>query len=205
MSTGSAVNVRLMTKLAAVALGMFAFGYLLVPLYKAFCDWTGVNVLALSEREATGSFNARASLKNTQVDYSRTVVVEFDTNSRGPWTFRPELRQLRVHPGELSTVMFDLQNVQGRSMTAQAIPSYAPAQVQSYFNKLECFCFTEHTLAPGEHKRWPVVFYISPKLPRDVHTVTLSYTFFEVGQGVPSPAVIRSQAPQDALLGKVGA
>lgn len=189
------VNRRLMFKLMVVALGMFAFGYSLAPIYKAICNWTGVNVLALSERESAGSFNARSPVKNTQVDYSRTITVEFDTNARGPWRFKPELKNVHVHPGELATVMFELENVQDRSMRAQAIPSYAPMQAQSYFNKLECFCFTEHTLAAGEKKRWPVVFYISPKLPGDVRTVTLSYTFFEVGGAIAPPKSV--QAPVD--------
>ena len=99
--------VALMGKLLIVAAGMFAFGYLLAPIYKAICNWTGVNVLALGEREAAGSLNARATAKNTQVDYSRTVMVEFDTNARGPWKFRPEIRNIQLHPGELTTVMFE--------------------------------------------------------------------------------------------------
>lgn len=182
-------NTNLMSKLFAIALGMFAFGYLLVPMYKAICEWTGVNILALSEREASGSMNGRAGLTNTQVDTSRTITVEFDTNVRGPWQFAPEKRFVEVHPGELVTVMFEFQNVQNRTMSAQAIPSYAPREAQSHFNKLECFCFNEYSLAPGEKKSWPVVFYVSPKLGKDVKTITLSYTFFEVGSTVPSAAV----------------
>jgi len=182
-------NTSLMSKLFAIALGMFAFGYLLVPMYKAICEWTGVNILALSEREASGSMNGRAGLTNTQVDTSRTITVEFDTNVRGPWQFAPEKRFVEVHPGELVTVMFEFQNVQNRTMSAQAIPSYAPREAQSHFNKLECFCFNEYSLSPGEKKSWPVVFYVSPKLGKDVKTITLSYTFFEVGSKVPSAAV----------------
>jgi cytochrome c oxidase assembly protein subunit 11 len=181
-------NKGLMAKLFAVTLGMFAFGYLLIPMYKAICEWTGVNILALSEREASGSMNGRAGLTNTQVDTSRTVTVEFDTNVRGPWTFKPEKRFVEVHPGELITVMFEFQNAQDRTMSAQAIPSYAPLQAQAHFNKLECFCFNQYTLAPGEKKSWPVVFYVSPKLSKDVSTLTLSYTFFEVGAAVPTAA-----------------
>jgi cytochrome c oxidase assembly protein subunit 11 len=188
--TGLNKNFSLMSKLFAVTLVMFAFGYLLVPMYKAFCEWTGVNILALSEREASGSMNGRAGLTNTQVDTSRTLTVEFDTNVRGPWQFTPEKRSVQVHPGELITVMFDFQNVQDRTMSAQAIPSYAPREAQSHFNKLECFCFQEHTLAPGEKKSWPVVFYVSPKLSKDIKTITLSYTFFEVGSSVPSASIM---------------
>jgi len=162
-------------------------------------------VLALGEREAAGSMNARATVKNTQVDYSRTVMVEFDTNARGPWKFRPEIRNVQLHPGELTTVMFEIENQQPHTVKVQAIPSYAPGQAQAYFNKLECFCFTEHTLAPGERRRWPVVFYISPKAPRDMSTVTLSYTFFEVGGGVPKPVAAAVKPAVTAVRAAAGA
>lgn len=122
---------------------------------------------------------------NSQVDKSRRITVEFDANARGPWDFKPAQRSIQVHPGELTTVMYEFRNVQNRTMAAQAIPSYAPAQAQSHFNKVECFCFDQWTLKPGESKQWPVVFVIDPKLPKDVSTITLSYTFFEVGSPVP--------------------
>ena len=112
--------------------------------------------------------------------------MEFDANARGPWDFKPAQRSLQVHPGEMTTVMYTFKNVQNRTMVAQAIPSYAPMQASPYFNKLECFCFNEYTLVPGESKQWPVVFVIDPKLPKDVTTITLSYTFFEVGGKVPA-------------------
>jgi cytochrome c oxidase assembly protein subunit 11 len=123
---------------------------------------------------------------NTQVDTTRTITIEFDANARGPWAFAPEKRSIDVHPGELTTVMYTFRNSQQRTMSAQAIPSYAPQQAMPYFNKLECFCFNQYTLAPGEAKRWPVVFVVDPKLPKDVKTITLSYTFFEVGGGIPA-------------------
>ena len=119
------------------------------------------------------------------VNFVAGITVEFDANARGPWEFKPAVRTLQVHPGELTTVMYEFQNVQDRAMSAQAIPSYAPRQSAAHFNKLECFCFNEYTLAPGESKEWPVVFVIDPKLPKDVNTITLSYTFFEVpGKGL---------------------
>jgi cytochrome c oxidase assembly protein subunit 11 len=93
---------------------------------------------------------------------------------------------LQVHPGEMMTVMYEFENVQDRVMSAQAIPSYAPRQAAAHFNKLECFCFNQYTLAPGEKKQWPVVFVIDPKLGKDVTTITLSYTFFEVGSKTPA-------------------
>lgn len=180
-------NIRMVSKLVVVAAGMFAFGYALVPIYKAICEMTGINVLALGDRSIPG---ATASIPaNTQVDASRTITVEFDANSRGPWEFKPAQRSLQVHPGEMATVMYEFQNVQNRRMSAQAIPSYAPQQAGPHFNKLECFCFNQYTLEPGEKKSWPVVFVIDPKLSKDVTTITLSYTFFEVGGKTPPAPV----------------
>ena len=172
-------NLKMVRKLAVIVLGMFLFGYALVPIYRAICEMTGINVLALGDRRISGATASVAA--NTQIDKTRTISVEFDANSRGPWHFRPAQNSLQVHPGELATVIYEFQNVQDRTMAAQAIPSYAPAQAGKYFNKLECFCFNQYTLAAGEKKQWPVAFVIDPKLPRDVKTITLSYTFFEVG------------------------
>lgn len=180
-------NLRMLGKLSVIVLGMFGFGYALVPLYIAICEMTGINVLALSDKLIPGASSAQTA--NTQVDKTRTITVEFDANARGPWDFKPALRSLQVHPGELATVMYEFRNVQDRTMAAQAIPSYAPRQASPHFNKLECFCFNQYTLAPGEKKQWPVAFVIDPKLPKDVTTITLSYTFFEVGgKTPPAPA-----------------
>jgi len=177
-------NLRMVGKLVVVALVMFAFGYALVPVYRSICSALGINVLSVSERAATGSSGTLA--QNSQVDASRTITVEFDANVRGPWQFRPAQRSIDVHPGQMVSVMYEFRNLQDRAMVAQAIPSYAPKQAEPHFNKLECFCFTEHTLAPGESRQWPVVFVIDPRLPADVKTITLSYTFFEVGGKVPA-------------------
>jgi cytochrome c oxidase assembly protein subunit 11 len=193
-------NAKMVGKLCVITLGMFGFGYALVPIYNAICEMTGINILALSEREVPGQ---RTSVPaNTQVDTSRTITVEFDVNTRGPWDFKPAVRSLQVHPGELTTVVYEFQNIQNRTMAAQAIPSYAPQQASSHFNKLECFCFTQYTLAPGEKKEWPVAFVIDPRLPKDVTTITLSYTFFEVGGKVPAAPVDQAAlvVPVKALL-----
>ena len=188
-------NFQMVGKLAVVASLMFAFGYALVPLYKAICEMTGLNVLALSEQVLSGVKPALP--ENSQVDYGRTISVEFDANARGPWDFKPASRFLQVHPGELTTVMYEFQNIQNRRMSAQAIPSYAPQQAASHFNKLECFCFKQYTLEAGEKKSWPVAFVIDPKLSKDVKTITLSYTFFEVGGGTPAAPVasLRLESP----------
>ncbi|MCP5281247.1 MAG: cytochrome c oxidase assembly protein [Rhodoferax sp.] len=176
-------NLTMARKLVVVAIGMLAFGYGLVPLYNAICEVTGINVLALGDRNIPGATSSVQA--NTQVDTSRTITVEFDTNTRGPWAFKPERRSVQVHPGELTTVLYEFQNTQNRRMAAQAIPSYAPRQAGPNFHKLECFCFNQYTLDPGEKKSWPVAFIIDPKLSRDVKTITLSYTFFEVGGPIP--------------------
>jgi cytochrome c oxidase assembly protein subunit 11 len=177
-------NIRMVGKLAIVTAGMFAFGYALIPLYRAICEVTGINILALGDKNIPGA-QSKMPL-NTQVDTARTITVEFDANARGPWVFKPAKRSLQVHPGEMATVMYEFQNVQDRRMAAQAIPSYAPQQASPYFNKVECFCFNQYTLDPGEKKEWPVTFVIDPKLSKDVTTITLSYTFFEVGGKVPA-------------------
>ena len=175
-------NLRMVGKLTVITALMFAFGYALVPLYRAICEQLGINVLSVAEKRAPGASTAQP---NTQVDASRTITVEFDANARGPWSFKPALRSVQVHPGEMATVMYNFRNEQNRTMSAQAIASYAPRQASAHFNKLECFCFNEYTLKPGESKQWPVVFVIDPKLPKDVTTITLSYTFFEVGGKIP--------------------
>ena len=174
-------------KLVVIVALMFAFGYALVPIYRTICDALGVNVLARAELQG-------AAPANPQVDVGRTVTVEFDANARGPWDFKPAQAKVDVHPGELVTVMYQFRNRQDRTMAAQAFPSYAPAAAMAHFKKLECFCFTEHVLKPGESKQWPVVFVVDRKLPKDVRTITLSYTFFEVGGKTPAEPARAAQA-----------
>ena len=187
-------NRRMFGKLTIIALAMFGFGYALVPMYRTICDALGINVLSVSERvTSAGMASAAGKRANTQVDTSRKITIEFDANARGPWDFKPAVASMQVHPGELATVMYEFRNKQNRTMAAQAIPSYAPMRSSAHFNKLECFCFNEYTLAPGEQKAWPVVFYVDPKLPKDVTTITLSYTFFEVA------GKVLGQGPADAV------
>ncbi len=181
------LNRNMLFKLVLVVIAMSGFGYAMVPMYKSICEALNINVLARSDvGAAPGEKNAPI---NSQVDLSRNVTVEFDANARGPWEFHPEQNSISVHPGQMNTVMYEFKNTQSRTMTAQAIPSYAPGVAQSHFTKVECFCFSQQTLKPGESKRWPVVFYVDDKLPRDVKTITLSYTFFEVG-GTTPPAPV---------------
>lgn len=163
---------------------MFGFGYfVLVPMYQVMCEWSGQNQVG----EA-------AQAVNTQVDTSRLVTVEFDTNlNRLPWQFKAERSSIQVHPGELKQVTFEVRNDKGAPVTGQAIPSYGPAYAAQFFNKLECFCFTQQTLSPNEVRQMPVVFVIDPSLPKDVNTITLSYTFFEV-DGKKAAAVVAEPA-----------
>ena len=176
-----AFNRSMLIKLVVVALLMFGFGFALVPMYRAICQVTGINNLV--QRDAT-----EREARNTQVDMTRTISVEFDANARGLLGFKPEQTSLDVHPGEVMTVMYDISNNEGRTIDAQAIPSYAPKQATEYFRKIECFCFTQQTLKANETKRMPVVFVIDSKLPKDVKTITLSYTFFELNKpAVPQP------------------
>jgi len=178
----TAENRAILRKLLLVAVLMFGFGWALIPLYRKICEVTGVNLLTNKDP----AVEARA--RNTQVDTSRRIVVEFDANRQGPWRFKPQVNHVTVHPGELVHVDYDLVNLEGRAMTGQAIPSYAPQQSARYFQKLECFCFKQQVLAAGETRRFPVVFFIDPDLPKDVTQITLSYTFFEVAGALPPPA-----------------
>jgi cytochrome c oxidase assembly protein subunit 11 len=174
-------NMRWM--LALFVAVMFGFGFAMVPMYKAICEALGVNVL--SRAESGGQSGGGTTPVNTQVDLTRSVTVEFDANVRGPWEFHPAQNAVTVHPGQMTTVTYEFRNSQPRTMTAQAIPSYAPGNAQPHFTKVECFCFQQHTLAPGESKTWPVTFYVDDQLPKDIKTITLSYTFFEVGGTTP--------------------
>ena len=167
-------NRRLSTRLAIVALGMFGFGFALVPFYNQICAALGVN-----------SIEQAASPGNTQIDFSRSVVIELDSNAHNlPWRFKPLVSRVTVHPGELTTVEYEIVNVREAPVTAQAVPSYGPQLAAEYFDKLECFCFTQQTLAAGETRRMPVTFVVDPRLPKSIGSIALSYTFFEVaGRG----------------------
>lgn len=174
------LNRAMLGKLLVVTVVMFGFGYALVPVYRQMCELLGINVL--TQKDGTV-----ARPVNTQVDTSRSITVELDGNAQGPWRFRPTTRSITVHPGELATVMYEVVNTQDRTVQAQAIPSYAPQSATPHFKKVECFCFKQQTMQPREARQMPVVFFIDPALPREVKTITLSYTFFEVGGTTGNP------------------
>lgn len=164
-------NTRLLKKLSIVAVAMFGFGFALVPFYEQICRVTGINNILKPDEEVA----------NTQVDSSRQVTIEFDANIHDlPWRFKPAQTSVTVHPGEIVHVMYEVTNTRDQAVAGQAVPSYGPQEAGQYFRKLDCFCFTRQTLAAGETRQMPVVFVVDPRLPRDVNTITLSYTFFEV-------------------------
>ena len=161
-------NRLVLKKLLFVTVLMFIFGYALIPFYKKICEVTGIN-------------KDKVVVSNTQVDPARWVTIEFDANigAKLPWKFEPQTTSLRLHPGEMKQVMYRVVNLTDRTIVGQAIPSYGPARAGSFFKKLECFCFTQQTLKPFEERLMPVQFVVQNDLPKDVHTITLSYTFFE--------------------------
>jgi cytochrome c oxidase assembly protein subunit 11 len=168
-------NNTTMRKLLVVAAVMFGFGFAMVPFYKTLCEVTGLNRVLKADEVA-----------NSQVDTARWVTMEFDTNLRNdlPWTFTSVEKTVRFHPGELVQVTFEVRNNSDRAITGQAIPSWGPQVAGRHLKKLECFCFTQQTLQPGEVRRMPVVFVMEKALPEDVNYVTMSYTFFQVeGRG----------------------
>jgi cytochrome c oxidase assembly protein subunit 11 len=165
-------NAKLLSKLVVVTLLMFGFGFALVPFYYKICSATGVN--AGDEQSLVG---------NTQVDTSRWVTLELDANTNAdlPWQFKPLQNSLKVHPGQLVQVEYEVVNNSDHAIVGQAVPSYGPARAGAFFKKIECFCFTPQTLAAGERRRMPVLFVLDRTMDRDIPTVTLSYTFFDVG------------------------
>ena len=178
-----AENRKLFVKLTVIAVGMFGFGFALVPFYEKICAATGLNNLFSS-----------SSVANTQVDAGRTLTVELDANTNGvPWRFAPRERSVRVHPGELVQIAYVVRNESDRPVVGQAVPSYGPQLAGKYFTKLDCFCFAQQTLAPGESRVMPVLFVIDPGLPAEVGTITLSYTFFEL-KGAARAPVVRGNA-----------
>lgn len=161
-------NRIVLKKLVLVTVLMFGFGYAMIPFYKKLCDVTGLN-------------KDKVAVTNTQMDPARWVTVEFDANvgAKLPWLFQPQTTSMRLHPGEIKQVMYRVVNLTDRTIVGQAIPSFGPALAAAYFKKIECFCFSQQTLKPHEERLMPVQFVVQNDLPKDVHTITLSYTFFE--------------------------
>ncbi len=168
-----AANKRVVRKILLIVVGMFAFGYVALPqLYNLICDSFGLN----GQAEQV----SKAAAGEVKVDKSRTVTVAFSSivNSRLPWGFEPQVKEIQLHPGELKKVNYIARNLSGSDVVGQAIYSVTPVEAARYFKKTECFCYTQQTLKSGESKDMPVLFMLEPDLPENIKTVTLSYTFF---------------------------
>lgn len=166
-------NSRLIRRLLFVVVGMFFFGFALIPVYSVFCKITGFNGKIVNTAKATVA---------GVVDQSRTVTVEFvaSVNENMPWEFRPAVTRMQVHPGAINVTSFYARNTTGHIMIGQAIPSVTPGPAALHFSKTECFCFTRQRFDVGEGRDMPVRFVVDQDLPKEITTVTLSYTFFDV-------------------------
>ena len=167
-------NAKLVRILVLVAAAMFGFGYALVPIYDVLCEWKWI------ERDRPDDIKKVPEVAY-KVDMSREITIEFMTtlNESTPMVFRAEKKQIKVHPGEYHTVNFYAENKTDKAMLARAIASFSPAITSSYFEKIQCFCFSEQTFKPKEAKTMPMRFVINPELPEQFKTITLSYTFFD--------------------------
>ena len=163
---------RSIIKLFMIPVLMFGFGFLMVPLYDVFCDATGLN-------GKTGEISTAAA-SMTEKQANREIKVEFTSsvNQSGPWEFRPTEKTMVIHPGQMYTTSYTARNKTDKPLVSQSIPSVAPAKAASHFNKTECFCFTQQSFKAGEEREMPLTFIVSPDVPKDVDTITLSYTLF---------------------------
>lgn len=170
--TGSIISHKpLLRKLLLVCVGMFFFGFALVPLYDVFCRLTGLN----------GKTENTAAAPSARIDAQRLVKVEFIANRDDsiPWSFAPEMPAIELNPGAVKVVNFNVKNLSAQAMVGRAVPSVSPGSAARYFRKIECFCFTEQPLDGHDEKAMPVQFYIDPELPADISTITLSYRLYK--------------------------
>ena len=172
-------NRKLGMRLLIAAVLMFGFGFLMVPFYNVFCKVAGIN-------GKTGDVVSYASVSSTPIDKERTITMQFVTtnNENLPYKFYPHVASMKFHPGELVHTTFYAENTTGRAMTVQAIPSVSPGQAARYLKKTECFCFRQQHFEPYQGRDMPLVFQIDPHLPKDINTLTLSYTLFDAGKFV---------------------
>jgi cytochrome c oxidase assembly protein subunit 11 len=180
--------------IALVSAASFVFAFSLVPLYRIACE----KVFGIKLEQGPAG---EAQVAGLEVDESRTVTIEFDAtvNSKLPWEFKPTQLTMQVHPGKMYEMNYIARNIADHAIVGNAAPSVAPSTASTYFNKTECFCFTEQLLAAGEERLMPVRFIVDPALPDNVQTLTLSYTFFSndaatarVGEGAHAPATART-------------
>lgn len=166
-------NRKLISMLVMGCIGMFGFGFALVPLYDVLCEKLGIN---------GKTSNTASSYQAITIDTSRIVTVEFisQVQTGMPWKFEPQTKRLEVHPGELIHTAFLARNVSDRATVGQAIPSISPGQGAAYFNKTECFCFNQQHLAASTSAELPLIFFVDTQLPESIHTLTLSYTLYDI-------------------------
>lgn len=179
-------NARLTRRLLLTVVGMFVFSIaVLPPFYSVICRVTGLNGKTSS---------LPASAQNLQAEQERVIKVQFlaSSGTGSPWVFTPEQAHVQVHPGEATIVKFSMQNLIGETVFSQAVPSVSPAQAAAYLKKIQCFCFERQQINGGEKKIMPVVFYVDPNLPKDIQTITLSYTAYLQ----PSPQLTMNDSPQ---------
>lgn len=171
-------NRRTVTKLSFVAAAMVGFGFALVPLYDLICDITGLN-------GKTGRLEKEQALAQHE-DKSRLITIEFDAHVSAdlPWEFGPKVKRMQIHPGQIGEALYVARNISGHRTLGQAVPSVVPSKAAKYFNKTECFCFTQQAFEAGEGRDMPLRFIVDPDLPKDVDTITLSYRFFKLNSGV---------------------
>lgn len=188
MTSATVSHKRLIGKLLAGVAAAFAFGFALVPLYDVLCAATGFNGKAEGSKTiggfTLGGFGAGTNEPPSRIDRSRTVTVEF-TGTVMPglsWDMRPLTFNLEIHPGEMQLVKYLVRNTSDKPITGQAIPSVSPGQAAQHFDKIECFCFAQQTLAPGESREMPLTFIVKPEIDKDIRHVTLSYAFFSAVQ-----------------------
>ncbi len=163
---------------ALIVIGMFGFGYLMVPLYNVICEVAGLN-------GKTGRTEIQAA-EQIETDTEREITVEFIgiVNGGGGWQFKPNQVSMKVHPGQMYNASYFAKNLSPKAVVGQAVPSVAPSAAAKYFNKTECFCFTRQEFEAGGSRDMPLTFIIDPKLPETIDTVTLSYTFFDTGESL---------------------
>ncbi|KIE21751.1 cytochrome C oxidase assembly protein [Vibrio sinaloensis] len=171
-------NQKLTLKLLVATMAMFGFGFALVPLYDVMCDALGIN----------GKTNTESVLQpqGMVADTSRVVRVEFmaHLNQGIPWQFGPKQAYMDVHPGEVIQTAFVAKNLAETEIVGQAVPSVSPGLGATYFNKIECFCFNQQPLASQDSAEMPLIFYIEPEIPDSIHTLTLSYTLYDITSSV---------------------
>lgn len=168
------LNKNRLRLLFGVPFIMFGFGFAMVPFYNVLCRNLGIN----------GKTAEQAASRSAGIDRSRSIRIEFitQTNEYLPYEFFPRIKHITLHPGENILIYFEAKNQSNRTLTIQAIPSVSPGSAAKYLRKTECFCFTQQTFKGGEHRVMPVLFHIDPKLPPEIHTVTLAYTLFKVNK-----------------------